>query len=328
MKTHVNHSKKSLSPMIRSLILFILFGSTVVAQQSSKILVQTSDYNMKLGDMTIIALSDGSIPQDLNKLLTNVKPGEVNHLTSQNFQSPIVEASVNAYLIKTNDKLILIDAGTSDLYGPTLGFLPQSLKKIGVSPEQIDAILVTHIHTDHTGGLVTNGKITFPNATVYISKKEFDFWMTTENYAHVSDKLKPYYDEAILKITPIFNAGKIRRFDYGAELFPGIMPIPSPGHTPGHTIYSVSSKEETIVFWGDLIHSAAVQFVNPDVTIIYDVNAKEAAESRKKAFSDAVKKNYWIAGDHLSFPGIGHISKAKKGYRWYPINYSTTGLGQ
>lgn len=332
MKTNIINLEKSYLYRIKtftfSLSLGLLSVFSAAAQNQSKSLLQSSNYDMKLGDVQIIALSDGSIPQDLNKLLTNVKPGEVKELTEQNFQNPIVEASVNAYLLKIDDQLILVDAGTSELYGPSLGFLPGSLKKVGILPEQIDAILITHIHTDHTGGLVTNGKITFPNATVYISQKEFDFWMTPINYREATNRLKPYYEEALLKITPILEAGKIKTFDYEKEIFPGVMPIPRLGHTPGHTTYRVSSKGETIVFLGDLIHSAAVQFVDPDVTIVYDVNPKEAAKARKKAFRDAAEQKYWVAGDHLSFPGIGHIRKTDNGYRWFPINYSTTGNGQ
>jgi glyoxylase-like metal-dependent hydrolase (beta-lactamase superfamily II) len=310
------------------LLMTAMASSFGLAQDNPKSLLQTSDYRMTLGDINIIALSDGSVPQNLEKLLTNVDSGEVKVLTEQNFQSPIVEASVNAYLIEIEDKLILVDAGTSELYGPSLGFLPGSIIKAGYKPEEIDAILITHIHTDHTGGLVTNGEITFPNAKVYISKKEFDFWMSPSNYLNTSERLKPYYEQAHLKIKPVIEAGKIRTFDYGNELFPGITPIASPGHTPGHTFYRVTSQGESIVFWGDILHSAAVQFANPDVTIIYDVDPTEAAKARKNAFEDAAAKEYWIAGDHLSFPGIGHIRKIDNGYRWYPINYTTRGEGQ
>lgn len=309
---------------------FLFPAMDVSAQDTIKVFAQPTSYHMVLGDIEIIALSDGSIPLELNKVLTNTKPGEIDKLTHLNFQTPVVEASVNAYLIKTVDKLILIDAGTSELYGPSLGHLPANLISAGYRPEQIDAVLITHIHTDHTGGLMdgSNSNMIFPNATIYVSRKEADYWLSEENYAKAPARLKKYFDEARLKMTPYVKAGKVKTFDYGSELFPGILPVASAGHTPGHSFYQVSGKGEKILFWGDLMHAAAVQFNDPDVTITFDVDPKAAAETRKKAYEDAAKGKYWIAADHLSFPGIGHIRKIEHGYSWFPINYTTTGIGQ
>ncbi|SHN36107.1 MBL fold metallo-hydrolase [Chitinophaga sp. CF418] len=298
------------------------------AQDTAKVLPQPGSYHMMLGDVGIIAFSDGSIPQDLNKLLTNTQPGEIKKLTELNFQTPIAEASVNAYLIKTNGKLILVDAGTSALYGPTLGHLPRNMIRAGYKPEQIDAVLVTHIHTDHTGGLMDGDKMVFPNADIYVSKKEADYWLSDESYAKAPARLKPYFDQARLKMLPYVKAGKVKTYEYGKELFPGILPVASAGHTPGHSFYQVNSKREKILFWGDIMHSAAVQFADPDVTIVYDVDPAAAAQARKKAYEDAAKGKYWIAADHVSFPGIGHIRKREKGYGWFPINYTTSGIGQ
>ena len=140
--------------------------------------------------------------------------------------------------------------------------------------------------------------------------------------------MKPYFEQALLKMNPYVKAGKVKTFEYGKELFPGILPIATPGHTPGHSFYQVSSKGESIVFWGDVMHSAAVQFAHEDVTIVYDVNPKEAALTRKKAFADAAKNKYWVASDHISFPGIGHITAEGTGYKWFPVNYSASGHGQ
>jgi glyoxylase-like metal-dependent hydrolase (beta-lactamase superfamily II) len=298
------------------------------AQDTAKTLAQPSSYHMILGDIEIIAFSDGSIPQDLDKLLTNTQPGEVKKLTELNFQTPVVEASVSAYLLKINGKLILVDAGTSELYGPTLGHLPANMIRAGYKPEQVDAVLITHIHTDHTGGLMDGDKIVFPNAAVYVSRKEADYWLSDESYAKAPARLKPYFDQARLKMMPYVKAGKVRTYEYGKELFPGILPVASPGHTPGHSFYQVTSKGERILFWGDIMHSAAVQFADPDVTIVYDVDPAAAAQARKRAYEDAAKGKYWVAADHISFPGIGHIRKLQKGYRWFPINYTTSGLGQ
>ncbi|MCF6404613.1 MBL fold metallo-hydrolase [Chitinophaga filiformis] len=305
-----------------------LYYAPLTFAQHTKVLAQPGSYHMLLGDIEIIAFSDGSVPQDLDKLLTNTQPGEVKKLTELNFQTPVVEASVNAYLLKINGKLILVDAGTADLYGPSLGHLPANMIRAGYKPEQIDAVLVTHIHTDHTGGLMAGDKMVFPNADIYVSRKEADYWLSDENYAKAPARLKPYFDQARLKMTPYVKAGKLKTYEYGKELFPGILPVASAGHTPGHSFYQVTSNGEKIMFWGDIMHSAAVQFADPDVTIVYDVDPATAAQARKRAYEDAAKGKYWIAADHLSFPGIGHIRKRETGYGWFPINYTTSGVGQ
>ncbi|MVT43429.1 MBL fold metallo-hydrolase [Chitinophaga oryziterrae] len=319
---------KEIKLNIMSIIIYMFLVHAASAQDRPKVFPQPGSYHMLLGDIEIIAFSDGSIPIDLNKVLTNTTPAEIEKLTNDNFQAPVIEASVNAYLIKTAGKLILVDAGTAELYGPALGYLPANLIKAGYKPEQIDVILITHIHTDHTGGLMNGDKMVFPNAILYVSKKEADYWLSEENYANSPARLKKYFDEARLKMTPYVKAGKVKSFDYGAELFPGILPVASPGHTPGHTFYQVSSKGEKIMFWGDIMHAAPIQFVNPDVTIAFDIDPQAAAAMRKKAFQEAAKEKYWVAGDHLSFPGIGHIRKTGQGYTWYPIVYTTTGMGQ
>jgi len=317
-------SFKSLLPLTLSLGLFMTSSAQLITNK----LKQPGFYHMQIGELDIIALSDGTIPQDLPHLLTNVKPEQIIKQTAYNFQEPIVEASVNAYLFKLAGKLILVDAGTSELYGPSLGHLPANLARTGFKPDDVDAILITHIHTDHTGGLMDGDRRVFPNATVYVSQQEYDFWLTPDNYEKAAKELKPYFEQAILKMSPYVKAGKVKTYSYGHEIFPGVLPVASPGHTPGHSFYQVSSKGEKIMFWGDILHSAAVQFADPDVTIIYDVDPKAAARARKRAFADAAKGKYWIAADHLSFPGIGHIRQRGKGYSWFPVNYTSTGVGQ
>lgn len=309
--------------MKQILLCSFLLGAQMLHAQTQ--MDQPGYYRIQLGDYQLTALSDGTIPIHLHDILTNVSHQEIDSLTSLNYQTPTEEASVNAYLLKINNKNILIDAGAAELYGPTLGHLPESLAKIGISPEQIDAILVTHIHTDHTGGLMLNGKMIFPNATIYISKPELDFWMNEKNN---TPRLARWFKEAADKVGPYLKAGKVKTFAYGDQVFPGITALDAHGHTPGHTFYSLESKGAKMLFIGDMIHAASVQIPDPAVTINFDVDEKTAAIQRIKTFKDAAAKGYWLAADHISFPGIGHVRPQGKGYTWIPIHYSTLGDGQ
>jgi glyoxylase-like metal-dependent hydrolase (beta-lactamase superfamily II) len=308
--------------------LLYLMLSPCLATAQGVSLSQPGYYRMKLGDFEITALSDGTIPLDAHTLLTNVQPGEVDRLLQRRDLTAPVENSVNGFLIKTDNQLILVDAGTADAFGPTLGQLTKSLRNAGYAPEQVDAVLITHMHPDHIGGLMDGDKMVFPNATIYISKPELAFWMPDVKKDSIPEGLRYYFQKAAEKVGPYQKAGKVRAFGYGADLFPGITPIASPGHTPGHTFYAVRSKGQKLLFTGDMIHVAAVQLIDPSVTIQYDVDPKTAAYERKKAMIAAAQGGYWIAGDHISFPGIGHLKADGSTYLWLPINYSNSGNGQ
>ena len=282
---------------------------------------QAGYYHFKIGDVELAALSDGTLPIPTLQLLTNAKPGEVASRLADTYQTTDVDASVNAYLIRAGERLILMDAGTGELYGPTLNKLEASLKAVGVTPDQITDVLITHIHTDHTGGLMDGKRMVFPNATVHIDQKEVAYWLNPENRAKAPEAAKKYFDEASAKVQPYVDAGKVKTFFGPTKLFAGISTIPAPGHTPGHTFYMLESKGEKLVFWGDLVHVAEVQMPDPGVTIVFDVDPKAAAATRKKAFADATKGRYWVAADHISFPGVGHLRGEGAGYRWIPMTY-------
>ncbi len=278
-------------------------------------------YPFKLGDFKITALSDGTLPQDLlDKLLTNTNPTEIDRLLKQSFLTNPVEISINAFLIDTGDKQILVDTGSGDLYGKLGGKLQASLKAANYTPEEIDLILLTHIHTDHSGGLVKDGKMMFPNAIIYAGKSDLDLWFNRSNQSKLKLERR-YFDEVLITVKPYVDAGKLRPFSGKTEIMPGITAIPTPGHTPGHSFYLVESKGEQIEFLGDIIHFGSVQFPKPEITVAYDVNSPAAAAQRIKQFAQAEKSRRLVAAAHLTFPGVGHIRAEGKGYIWVPVDY-------
>ena len=288
---------------------------------------QAGFYRLKIGDFEVVALSDGTVPLPVFDLLTNIKPVEIERLLSDAFVKAPLDASVNAFLIKpagNTNKLIMVDAGSGELYGPSLNKLTASLKAAGYEPEQITDILITHIHTDHSGGLMDGNRMVFPNAIIHADKREVDYWLNPANRDKSKgdkEQLARLFREAAAKVKPYFDAGKVKTFDGNTQLFSGIRSIATPGHTPGHSFYALESKGEKIVFLGDIMHVAEVQFPNPSVTIVFDSDSVAAAVQRKKAFADAAKSGYWIAPAHVSFPGIGHLRAVGGGYRWFPVTY-------
>jgi glyoxylase-like metal-dependent hydrolase (beta-lactamase superfamily II) len=280
-------------------------------------------YRMNLGEFEVTALSDGTFQAPLDKLLTNTTPAKTDKALAAAFLKNPVETSVNAYLINTGTKLVLIDTGAGGYFGPTLGNLLVAFKASGYSPEQVDEIYITHMHPDHIGALLSGGKIAFPNAIVRADKRESDFWVSQEHLDAAPKDNKDFFKDAIEALTPYIAAGKFKPFDGDTELVPGVKALASRGHTPGHTTYIVESQGQKLALWGDLIHAAAVQFPSPSVTIAFDADSKAAAVQREKAFVDATKNGYWVAAAHLPFPGIGHLRASGTGYTWVPANYTS-----
>ncbi len=280
-------------------------------------------YRMFLGDFEITALSDGTVKLPVGKLLGNTTPEKVASALSQNFLQDPLETSVNGFLINTGTKLILIDTGAANLFGPTLGNLVNNLKASGYQPEQVDEVYITHMHADHVGGLMSGDKLTFPNAIVRADQHDADYWLSQANLDAAPKENKGFFMGAMASLNPYVKAGKFKSFLGDTELAPGIKATSSYGHTVGHTTYVVESKGQKLVLWGDLMHVASVQFPEPSVVMGFDTDVKAAAVERKKAFVDAAKQGYWVAGAHLSFPGIGHLRSNNDGYVWIPANYTS-----
>jgi glyoxylase-like metal-dependent hydrolase (beta-lactamase superfamily II) len=280
-------------------------------------------YRMMLGDFEVTALSDGTVALPVDKLLSNTTPSKVEKALTDSYLKSPVETSVNGYLVNTGSKLVLIDTGAGALFGETLGKLLSNLKASGYQPEQVDEIYVTHMHPDHVGGLMIGETLAFPNATVRADQREADFWLSQAHMDTAPEDAKRSYQGAMASLNPYIAAGRFKPFTGDAELIPGIRAVASRGHTVGHTAFVIESNGQKLALWGDLMHVAAVQFTDPSVVMKFDTDSKAAAMERKKAFVDAAKQGYWVAGAHLSFPGIGHLRANTSGYTWVPANYSS-----
>lgn len=273
-----------------------------------------------LGAFEITPLSDGTADLPMDQLLKQDARVTRKSL-EKNFLALPVETSTNAFLVNTGTKLVLIDTGSGAFFGPTLGKVGANLKAAGYQPEQVDEIYITHLHPDHVGGLSADGKRLFPNAVLRAGKPDVDYWLSTKNEEKAPQDKKGFFQPAMLSVNPYIQAGKFRAIESDGELVPGIAAVAAPGHTPGHTIYIVQSQGQKLILVGDLIHVASVQMDNPQVTIGFDSDEKQAYASRRKQFDTAAGERDLIGGAHLQFPGLGHLVKEGKGYRWVPVNY-------
>jgi len=278
-------------------------------------------YRFMLGKDEVTVISDGTAPREVDTIMS--KPDEIRNVMRQDHQALPIDLSINTFLVNTGAKLILVDTGAGELFGATSGKLVANMRAAGYRPEQVDAVLLTHIHADHSGGLSIGGKRVFPNAVVYVDKRDPAFWLSAAEEAKNPAK-KTTFQQSHATVDPYVKAGKLRPFDGATQLFPGIRTIPAHGHTPGHTAYLIESDGQALLLWGDTIHLAEVQFADPTVTIAYDVDPSAAIASRKALLALASKQGYLVGGAHISFPGLGHVHTEGDAYAWTPLPYSAT----
>jgi len=302
-----------------------LFLAAWIFGHAQKPVNQPGFYKIRVGKFDVVALSDGTFPADVHSILKEADSVEVSRLLHSSYLNDTTETSINAYLINTGTRVLLVDAGAGSNLGSGCGKLLQHLREAGYNAADITDILITHIHIDHVSGLSDGKERVFPNATLHIHQKDLLFWQQ-----HATPRADDTWGIRLnrpgyMAVVPYLTAGKVQSFDSGIELFPGIAAVEYNGHTPGHTIYMLKDGKEKLAFWGDLIHVAAVQFSNPAITVEYDSDKNHAVIQRQKAYSDAALNGYLVAASHISFPGVGRVSKSDNRYNWYPVNYSIYG---
>lgn len=294
-------------------------------------------FRYMLGDYEITSIYDGYVLIDLEYYFKQEKEKTYEQLKKgfadiiMNKGEFFTKLPVNTYLINTKKDLILVDAGGGggSLLGPTMGLNEKNIILSGYKLEDITKIFLTHLHLDHLGGLIVEDKIMYPNATIYINQKELDYWLDKENY-----------NEIIVGFLDVYmKNNQVKGFEEGEEIAE-IKGILLPGHTPGHSGFEVTSDNESILFWGDLIHNYEIQFVNSDVVFDLSIkfinpedrnaaldnnekNMEQEVKTRKIILNKVVKEKTLIGGSHLPFPGIGHVveNESGTGYHWIPVPY-------
>ena len=266
----------------------------------------------KIGDIEITALSDGVLGTSYDVVL-GVESAEIERLSGKKSTDPVTIA-VNAFLLKLKDKWALIDTGSGNTMGPTLGKLPDNLRALGIAPEQIGTIFLTHLHPDHSNGLVDDdGRAVYPTAEVILHETEAAFWLDRDDASAPTERIRRNIAKASVTTGPY--RARMRAVKDG-EAVPGISAVHMPGHTPGHTGWLIHSGSDGLLIWGDLVHLASIQLPRPNTGLIYDVDPQLACATRARMFDRIAADRLQVAGAHLDFPGFGTIIRRGSDFRF------------
>lgn len=306
---------------------FFLFAAalSVTAAKASAPQVKTQApgyYRLMVGNIEVTALFDGLFQMKAKEFFKNAPAGKIDELLAKSKEGDVVPTSVNAFLINTGSRLVLIDSGCGGFFGSDFGHILGNLKAAGYSPDQVDEVCVTHMHADHLGGIVADGKAVFPHAIIRMDQKDADYWLNVDNGKMAIPQLQVHFTNAVAAIAPYRATGQFKPFQGETEITAGVRAIPAYGHTPGHTAYAIEAQGKKLLLVGDLFHIEALEFPNPNFFFIGDSDSKRAVTERKKIFKDASEQGYLIGAAHLPFPGIGHVVAANSGYRYLPIHYA------
>jgi glyoxylase-like metal-dependent hydrolase (beta-lactamase superfamily II) len=317
------HSMRFVAALVAALSSLVA-GSTPALASAPQIHDQEPGFfRLKVGDLEVTALFDAAAVFDQRWL--NGKKATIDGVAKALHQDPhLLDAADTGFLVNTGKQLVLVDAGAGTWYGGgAFGRLAGSLRSAGYTPEQVDLVLITHLHADHVGGLTSHdGDRVFPNAEVYVAKAESDFWLSPEIAAKAPKDAQPFFQSAQAIAAPYIKASKWHTFSGSEPIIDGMQLVPLPGHTPGHTGYEFSSKGQKILFWGDLVHAQRVQLQHPEVTVVFDIDPTAAAATRNQLLPKLARENVVIAAPHLLFPGLGRLHKEGRGYSWAPVAFA------
>jgi glyoxylase-like metal-dependent hydrolase (beta-lactamase superfamily II) len=282
-----------------------LAGAAALAKMPLAEGMALSTHRMRLGNFEVTTVLDGFI--NINPALLLGEPGLIQqHLEAAGLWGSPIRTAVNTFLVNTGEKLVMIDCGGAKMLGPTAGRMPQALAQLGIDPGLVDEVYITHMHGDHLHGAVSpEGARVFPNAVLRIAKADVDYWGSAEVEAAAPADQKGRFVAAKRAIAAYGE--RLRTFEPDTELTPGIQALNAAGHTPGHTVYLVSSGTAKLLLLGDTLHVAPVQFPRPEVTLAFDHNKDEARAKRRALFEMAVREKMLIGAVHLPFPGIGRL---------------------
>lgn len=324
--------RKTIVLLVIGIVSCFLFTAPTVNAINQNSVPNAGVYQFRVGNFKVATISDGLLKlPPLPTYAPLADPQEVEQAMIERFWSPDnLSLYFNALYIDTGTHHILIDTGAGKELGNGLAKLPKNLAAIGIRPQDIDAVIITHAHPDHIGGIVAqNGHLTFPNAQYYISETEWQFWMAPTvdlSSLLVPDQFKQGIIAAARKHLQAITS-RVHRFQPDQEIISGIVAIAAPGHTPGQSALRIESEGSQLIVAADVFFSEAFDLEHPDWQTGFDLDPQQAAQTRRRLLDQVANERTMVIAYHMPFPALGHIRLQDNApdiadttrYEWEPV---------
>ncbi|MET0702595.1 MAG: MBL fold metallo-hydrolase [Mycobacterium sp.] len=280
-----------------------------------------SRYALKVGDIEVLVISDGVLPITASTLATNADSTDLAAWLEDMFlPAEVVDWPLNVAVVRSGDKTVLIDSGLGLEFPdfPRAGQLAMRLEAAGIDPASVTDVVLTHLHMDHVGGLLTDGlrNRLRPDLRVHLAAAEADFWVSpdfsrTVMPAPIPDVLRSTATRFLTEYQ-----SQLRPFDTEYEVAPGMLVSRTGGHTPGHSIVRLASGGDRLTFAGDAVFASG--FDNPEWHNGFEHDPEESARVRVRLLTELAATGEALMATHLSFPSVCRVAVAGDGFRWVP----------
>lgn len=271
---------------------------------------------VSLGDRSVEVVSDGGFELPASMIARDRPADEVLALMkADNLPTDTIRNVLNVTLIRDGETLTLIDCGSGDRFLPGSGKLNEALDAAGIDRGKVARVILTHAHPDHLWGAVDSfDEISFPNATFHLSVADHAFWSSADAASRLPADRAMFAAGALRVLGAIKD--RLKTFQPGAEVAPGIVAIDTAGHTVGHTSFAVSGGGRSLIVLGDALTNAAISFRRPKWASGADQDADRAVATRLKLLDMLAKDRLAFIGYHLPVPGLGRTETSDGAYRF------------
>lgn len=294
------------------------FGANVhrsLAQGTPALSNASAFYRFNLGALEITVIQDNIITVEPSNFAVDAPEDEVEALLNDhNYPSGVQNVTIDVMLVKSGESLALIDTGLGTGASAPPRLIP-TLELIGIQPEAITDVILSHFHPDHLGAVSNDGEMNFPNAAVHIAAIEYDLVQNPPDNNALTDII----NIARTQLQPVIDADHLNVYADGDEILPGIQAVATPGHTPGHHAVLLSSGGQQLINMVDTAIHPLISLQNPNWHFVSDVLPDVAVETRWNTLQRAVDEKLFVFGYHFPFPGIGVVDTDGEGFRFIPV---------